>query len=121
PADLAAAYGELFQQAAANGPSLSEEWTELWNWLLRWELIELPDNWSALADDVARLQDSLAKPELVQAMADGTDENERLHIRGNPRNLGPEIARRPPTIFGDDTDFVVSAGSGRRELAERLT
>jgi hypothetical protein len=121
PTDLAAAYGKLLEQAVANGPPHDGESTEFWNWLLRWELVDLPEDWSTLADDVARLQEAVPEPELVAAMTDGTGEDEQLHIRGNHRNLGPEIPRRPPVIFSGDDGFGVASGSGRRELAECLT
>ena len=53
-------------------------------------------------------------------MADGTGVNEYVHVRGNHKNRGPEAPRRLlEAVAGVDQPAPV-AGSGRRELAERL-
>ena len=82
-------------------------------------VIPPPDNWSALAQQVEQLQQALPDPELVLAMADGTGEDERLQIRGNHRNVGAAVPRRPPVILAGDERLCVPRGSGRLELAER--
>src|SRR5437764_14055647 len=55
------------------------------------------------------------------AMVDGTGWNARLAIRGNPNNLGPPVPRRFLEALGGEEQPTPSQGSGRLELAERLT
>jgi hypothetical protein len=52
------------------------------------------------------------------AVADGEPANARLHLKGNPKALGREVPRRFLELLGGQP---VTAGSGRRELAEALT
>mgnify|MGYP000050080371 CR=1 FL=1 len=51
-------------------------------------------------------------------MRDGPGGNERLFIRGNPRQLGPEVPRGFLSLF--PAPPVTSSGSGRRELADAV-
>ncbi len=51
-------------------------------------------------------------------MRDGPGRNERLFIRGNPRQLGPEVPRGFLSLF--PAPPVTSSGSGRRELANAV-
>ena len=51
-------------------------------------------------------------------MRDGPGQNERLFIRGNPRQLGPEVPRGFLSLF--PAPPVTSSGSGRRELADAV-
>jgi hypothetical protein len=74
---------------------------------------------AALLDKAAAIETTLPAPRRGMAMADGTTVHERVHIRGNHRNLGPEA---PPhfleAIAGAEQPAAVN--SGRLELAERL-
>jgi hypothetical protein len=62
-------------------------------------------------------------PEPMQALAitDGSGENERVHIRGNPGNLGAEVPRRMLVALAGADQAPVGHGSGRLELADRMT
>jgi cytochrome c553 len=120
-ADLAAAYEDALGQASANiGTVAGADDHGLWNWLLTWQLVDPPDDWNDFAQTIDQLQAALPVPELVTAMTDGTGEDERLHIRGNHRNLGPTVARRAPVVVTGEPCTIAGAGSGRLELAERL-
>ncbi|MFN3485230.1 MAG: DUF1553 domain-containing protein [Planctomycetota bacterium] len=44
--------------------------------------------------------------------------NARIHVRGDPKNLGPEVPRRFLSVLGGQELASEHAGSGRRELAE---
>lgn len=59
--------------------------------------------------------------DLAYAMAEGTPKNAHIQRRGDPKNVGPEVARRIPQIFGGLDQTPVKAGSGRLMLAEWLT
>ncbi|MEX0938392.1 MAG: PSD1 and planctomycete cytochrome C domain-containing protein [Pirellulales bacterium] len=70
---------------------------------------------------VGELDAALPEPMLALAAADGTGQNERVHIRGSHVNLGREVARRPLEVSGGLEHFAAGQGSGRLELARRWT
>ena len=51
------------------------------------------------------------------AVAEGPPINARIHLRGDPATLGPEVPRRALPVFGA-APATSADGSGRRELAE---
>jgi hypothetical protein len=119
--DLAAAYANELQRSSASvGTTADRDHHELWNWLLKWQLIPPPDDWSSLANEVDQLQAALPAPELVTAMAEGTGEDERMHIRGSHRHLGPPVPRRAPVVLAGEQPAAIERGSGRIQLAEQL-
>ncbi len=58
---------------------------------------------------------------VAYGVVEGKPHNARIHIRGEPRELGPEVPRRFLTILGGDTLPKNATGSGRRQLADWLT
>lgn len=64
--------------------------------------------------------DAVPRPIRALAIADGTGEDERVYIRGRHSNLGDIAPRRFLTAIAGDAQPTISAGSGRRELAERM-
>lgn len=65
-----------------------------------------------------QLETQLSSPVRALAMVDGTAWNERVHIRGNHRNLGEDVPRRfLEALRGKPPQ---TAGSGRLELARQL-
>lgn len=77
----------------------------------------------ASAEAFATSGAGLPEPQLVQAIAEGTPENEFLFIRGSHRNPGPEQPRRSLTalqgVGGIEWDRI--SGSGRLEWAREMT
>jgi mono/diheme cytochrome c family protein len=73
--------------------------------------------WSA---EVSRLSAQIPVPNRALALADGTGENERLHIRGNPNSFGAEVSRGHLSVL-DATPASTGAGSGRFAYAQRFT
>ncbi|MEC9091305.1 MAG: PSD1 and planctomycete cytochrome C domain-containing protein [Planctomycetota bacterium] len=70
---------------------------------------------------IATIEKQIPGPILVQAIADGTPEDEHVFIRGNHKAQGDRVERRllealsgPGSISGSDT------GSGRLELANQI-
>ncbi|MDB5311449.1 MAG: Planctomycete cytochrome [Gemmataceae bacterium] len=72
-----------------------------------------------LAARIRELEGKIPGPQRAPAMRDGTGQDERVFIRGNPKNLGVEAPRAFPEVFGR-TSFT-SAGSGRLDLAKAAT
>ncbi|VTS03412.1 PSD1 and planctomycete cytochrome C domain-containing protein [Tuwongella immobilis] len=70
-------------------------------------------------DSVRTRQDQFPTPNRGLAMLDGTPEDDRVHIRGNHKNLGAVVPRRSFEIF-DGASGYQTTGSGRLELANRL-
>jgi hypothetical protein len=131
--DLAQAYGKFWQNAVerwkANSADRAE--TELVEWAVETGLAfsdqETADSIQAeYKTKAAALNDLAAKvpaPMRVLAAADGDGFDDRIHIRGNHRTLGDLVPRRfLEAIAGaDQPDISATAGSGRLELARRVT
>ncbi len=83
------------------------------------------DGTSALASLLQKsneLKAKLVEPTRVLGLADGTGENDRVHLRGSHNTLGDEVPRRfLEACAGTNQPLVSGAGSGRLELAERMT
>lgn len=55
------------------------------------------------------------------AVSEGKPHNSKIHRRGDPSNLGPEVPRRFLQLFGGQELPKDAKGSGRAELAQWLT
>lgn len=75
-------------------------------------------------DELKRERDTLASKigavPVAYAVGEGKAHNARLHRRGDPNILGPEVPRKFLTLFGDEA-VRGDAGSGRLALASWLT
>jgi hypothetical protein len=58
---------------------------------------------------------------VAYAVVEGKQQNARVQIRGEPRELGPEVPRRFLEILGGDVLPKTETGSGRRQLGEWIT
>jgi hypothetical protein len=103
--------------------NLKADHAELFNWALRLDLIES----SAQAAKLTKLQhemrlvdQSVPAPMKVLAMADGTGQDERIYLRGKHQSLGSVAPRRFLEAVDSNT-YVTEVGSGRLELAKRIT
>ena len=67
------------------------------------------------------IQAAIGDPTLALAIADGTGEDESVLIRGNHRNPGKSVPRRFLEVLGGAEHGAASSGSGRLELARRMT
>ncbi|MFO0880639.1 MAG: DUF1553 domain-containing protein [Gemmataceae bacterium] len=77
--------------------------------------------WQALLHEAASLESKLPDPLRGLAMADGNGIQDRVHIRGNPRTLGEEAPRVLPIAVAGPNQTPAATGSGRIEMAKRLT
>jgi hypothetical protein len=66
-------------------------------------------------------ESTLPLPFPVIAITDGTGENEHVFIRGNHKTLGDEAPRRFLEALGGKGQLTPKEGSGRLELARRMT
>ncbi|WP_422925274.1 PSD1 and planctomycete cytochrome C domain-containing protein [Singulisphaera sp. PoT] len=86
--------------------------------------IDLPhDGKPALAaavDEYRKLEASIPAPNLSLAIADGSPEDESVHIRGSSKMLGDKVPRRFLEALSGPEAGAYESGSGRLELAERL-
>jgi hypothetical protein len=73
-----------------------------------------------LLSQKAEIEATLPEPRWAMAMADGTGENDHVHIRGNSATLGPEVGRRFLEVFDGPRPLVSRDDCGRLELADRL-
>ncbi len=98
---------------------------ELLDWLLRGEwsgqgpaALEAEAGITALPRERQAVEARLPEPRHAPAMAEGTPEDDRVHVRGSTRNLGEVVRRRYLEACGGSGP--PGAGSGRLELARRL-
>ncbi len=68
----------------------------------------------------AEIEATLIEPPMAPAMADGTGEDDRVHIRGSYKTLGDSVPRRFLEAFSGTTGAAPTAGSGRLALAHSM-
>jgi hypothetical protein len=71
-------------------------------------------------DEVRALEIRLDGAALGLAIADGTGEDEHIHIRGSHKNLGEVAPRRFLAVLGGSNSSTLDQGSGRPELARTM-
>ena len=69
--------------------------------------------------EVDKLTKALPKIPVLHALAEGTAQNMKVHLRGNPRNLGEDAPRGFLQVVAKDAK-PFSKGSGRLELAQAI-
>ncbi len=77
----------------------------------------------AFEDLLARyreVESRIPPPTLALALADGTGEDERVHVRGNSKTLGEVVPRRFLEAVAGPDQPAPGRGSGRLELARRM-
>ena len=117
--------GELnnaWQACLAGNATVSQSTTV--NWLLDHSLVEIPESTVAelqtLATQCKKTNRELPAPMRVQALAEGTGENEKIFIRGNHRSLGKVAPRQMLTALQTEPWPEDFAGSGRLRLANEI-
>jgi hypothetical protein len=122
PESLAAACARSLVTAlrAWQSGTLSADETELINWLLQWQVIEPAGANDATCEAVESIERQLPEPVYALAMTDGTGEDERIHIRGSHRNLGPAVPRRMLIAIAGEQPPTITQGSGRMMLADQM-
>ncbi len=101
-----------------------ESESALINWTIERQLLPINENLAPRLDQVAKDMNEIAKslpcPRQVLAVADGTGQNGKIYIRGNPRTPGEEAPRQMLTALGGSRSLSQNDGSGRLVLAERI-
>ena len=122
--DLAIAYGWLWKRSINEGSSKIDEDGKKF---LAWGVSCGVDNENngdetlRLRKEVSKLCGEVPAPRKVQALCDGTEENEFVLLRGNHKRLGDEVPRRFLTALGGEKEKVPLVGSGRLSLAMQVT
>ena len=75
---------------------------------------------AAAVDRARTIEARLPEPTLALAIADGTGEDERIHIRGSHKNLGEVVPRRFLEVLGGSESSAHDSRSGRLELARKM-
>src|SRR5262249_55509830 len=76
---------------------------------------------AAAVDEARSIDQQAPEPMLAPAIADGTGLDERIHIRGNPKNPGAVVPRRFLEVLGGcAASSAPQDGSGRLELARQI-
>ena len=81
----------------------------------------LPDELADLQSRIRLLESQLADPIKVQALTDGSSEDEFIHVRGSHLNLGQVAPRRFLVAIAGEVQPPITHGSGRLELARAIT
>ena len=125
-ADVANQFGNMLAGTLDRWTTATADATtmELMNWMLRHGLLrddEAVKAPQAALSEVVRQLDQLAaqlpQPLKVLAITDGTNWEEKVHIRGNYRTLGEPVARRSLEAF-QGRPVGGGQGSGRLALAQ---
>jgi uncharacterized protein DUF1553 len=91
-------------------------------WMLASKLLPAHDPEIArLLEERESIDDSIPSPTYVPAAIDGSGIDGRVHIRGNPRNRGAEAPRAFLEALAPGGSRYEGPGSGRLEIAQRLT
>jgi hypothetical protein len=109
-----------------SGSSIRDD--ETLNWMLRRHLIsgidysEVEKSLAELRLRMIAINEGVPDPVPAVGMTDGSPENEYVFIRGNHKNLGEEVARRPLMALASTLRWrdLQLEGSGRLELAKDL-
>ncbi len=120
---LAAAYGQAWDGAvqALRDRSVDASQTELLNWALRHGLVAEQALTKSYAEKNAELEARIDAPMPVLAITDGSGEDAAVHIRGSHKNLGDLVPRRLLVAIAGESQPPPAEGSGRLELARRIT
>ncbi len=134
-ASLAHAYKVLFdaslrewqENRLEQAPDSSER-IVLLDWMLANSALFTAVNGAVASNDLeallkrrTNLEKSQTQPHRVLAIADGTPEDDLVHIRGNYKTPGDLVPRRFFEALDGPSQPAPKNGSGRLELAERLT
>ncbi|MBI1321056.1 MAG: DUF1549 domain-containing protein [Candidatus Hydrogenedens sp.] len=122
---LAGAYAARIGDALARAvdDQASPEELLLVDWLLEYDLLDGGRSESRLAramEDLREVEQSIPEPYRAHVAAEGTPENEFVHLRGNYKTPGEEVPRRFLEALGGDQPLGGPDRSGRLALAEAM-
>ena len=131
PDELAVCYQQAITAAVqswSNGQGGAPETLAWLEWLLPHSLLEsthpdapAPQQLATLVNEFRTREDALPERTRTLGMVDGTGVDENVFIRGSHRTLGPVVPRRFLEALGGSEQNRFTQGSGRLELAQRIT
>jgi hypothetical protein len=74
-----------------------------------------------VSDEIAALEAQIPPSEFAMSTLDSDPRNVHINIRGSYKNPGAEAPRRFLTVLAGDNQPPITQGSGRLELAQRIT
>lgn len=120
--ELALAYGWLWKHAKTADPKALDE--DARGFLAIAEGLGTGDariaKLAGVQKEMAALANSVPHPRRVQALTDGSAENEFVFLRGSHKRLGDEVPRRFLTALGGENLTAPKSGSGRLDLARQV-
>ncbi len=123
-ASLARSYGATWSECVDRwrDGSADREDVALLAWAVQHRLaIPRVDVTAEFSQRMAEIEAELPAPTHALAMTDGTGEDDRVHIRGSHKNFGGTVPRRLLLALGGEDQPLIREGSGRLELARRIT
>jgi hypothetical protein len=122
---LAQAYGDLWVESIQDWLAGTFSWhAEFVRWAIAQGLVPVNEvqreKLIRTARQAAAIDSTLAIPDRVVAIADGSGEDQPVQIRGNHENQGEVVPRRFLEAIAGSKDDVPMSGSGRLELAEQM-
>jgi hypothetical protein len=122
---LAKAYGDVFAKSLKDWrEGKLSDGAEFVRWAISQHLLSsgsaAQTQFAELAKQAAEIDAALPDPVTVVAIADGSSEDQRIHIRGDYKNLGEVVPRRLLEAIAGAQQPACFPGSGRLELAERM-
>jgi hypothetical protein len=122
---LAKAYGDVIAQSLRDWrEGKLSAGAEFVRWAISQHLLSsasvAQSQFAELAKQAAEIDAALPDPVKVVAIADGSSEDQRIHVRGDYKNLGEVVPRRLLEAIAGAEQPACFQGSGRLELAERM-
>ncbi len=123
---LSASYGKLFAESLTQWHAGKSDAAhgELIKWALEHNLLDVDaatTKVAALAAGLTEKAGHLSEPMRVIAATDGTGIDEHVFVRGSPKAVGVPAPRRFLEAIAGSNQKAISSGSGRLELAQRVT
>ena len=119
--DLAVAYGWIWKRSfEMDEAQRDEDANKILAWGVRCGLSDLDPSIDDSKKKISEILSTVPSPKRVQALTDGTGENEYVFLRGNHERLGDEVPRRFLTALGGEKFDAPKNGSGRLKMAEQV-
>jgi len=107
-------------QTALRGPADSDS-IALINWMTTHRLLDASEQIRRLRETLLKQAETIPEPMPVLSTVDGVPVEEQVHIRGSDENFGETVPQRFLLAISGTGQAPITSGSGRLELADRVT